>query len=87
MGIAARAAKAGSGKVVGVIPQCLMREEIAQKGLDELIVVETLHERKALMHERSDAFIALPGSIGTLDELFEVIEKLTDIDALAARLI
>jgi uncharacterized protein (TIGR00730 family) len=73
MGIAARAAKANGGEVVGIIPRCLMREEIAQKGLDELLVVETLHERKALMHERSDAFIALPGSIGTLDELFEAI--------------
>lgn len=73
MGIAARAAKAAGGEVVGVIPRCLMREEVAQAGLDELIVVETLHERKALMHERSDAFIALPGSIGTLDELFEAL--------------
>lgn len=73
MGIAARAAKAAGGSVVGVIPRTLMRDEIAQAGLDELIVVETLHERKALMHLRSDAFLALPGSIGTLDELFEAI--------------
>jgi hypothetical protein len=73
MGIAARAAKAAGGQVVGVIPRALMREEIAQVGLDELIVVETLHERKALMHRHSDAFIALPGSIGTLDELFEAL--------------
>jgi hypothetical protein len=73
MGIAARAAKAAGGEVVGVIPRCLMRDEIAQAGLDELHVVETLHERKALMHDRSQAFLALPGSIGTLDELFEAV--------------
>ncbi|MFC3713677.1 TIGR00730 family Rossman fold protein [Sphingoaurantiacus capsulatus] len=73
MGIAARAVKKAGGSVVGVIPRTLMRDEIAQQGLDELIVVETLHERKALMHLRSDAFLALPGSIGTLDELFEAL--------------
>lgn len=73
MGIAARAAKAAGGEVVGVIPRCLVRDEIPQKGLDEMIKVETFHERKALMHERSDAFVVLPGSIGTLDELFEAI--------------
>jgi uncharacterized protein (TIGR00730 family) len=71
MGVAARAAKAGGGRVVGVIPRLLMTTEIAQDGLDELHVVETLHERKALMHRLCDAIIALPGSIGTLDELFE----------------
>jgi uncharacterized protein (TIGR00730 family) len=73
MGVAARAAKAEGGRVIGVIPQCLMRDEIAQSGLDELLVVETLHARKALMHDRSQAFLALPGSIGTLDELFEAV--------------
>lgn len=71
MGMAARAAKASGGRVVGIIPRLLMTTEIAQDGLDELHVVETLHERKALMHRRADAIIALPGSIGTLDELFE----------------
>jgi uncharacterized protein (TIGR00730 family) len=71
MGMAARAAKADGGRVIGVIPRLLMTTEIAQDGLDELHVVETLHERKALMHRLSDAIIALPGSIGTLDELFE----------------
>src|SRR5690348_5293631 len=70
MGHAARAAKAGGGRVVGVIPRFLMREEIAQAGLDELHVVETLHARKALMHDHADAILALPGGIGTLDELF-----------------
>ena len=71
MGVAARACKAGGGRVIGIIPRLLMTTEIAQDGLDELHVVETLHERKALMHRLSDAIIALPGSIGTLDELFE----------------
>lgn len=73
MGIAARAATSKGGTVVGIIPRTLMRDEIAQQGLDELTVVETLHERKALMHLKSDAFLALPGSVGTLDELFEAI--------------
>ncbi|WP_372918890.1 TIGR00730 family Rossman fold protein [Sandarakinorhabdus sp.] len=71
MGVAARACMAGGGRVIGIIPRLLMTTEIAQDGLDELHVVETLHERKALMHKFSDAIIALPGSIGTLDELFE----------------
>ena len=70
---AARAALAGGGEVVGVIPRLLMREEVAQVGLAAMHVVETLHTRKALMHELCDAVVALPGSIGTLDELFESI--------------
>jgi hypothetical protein len=71
MGVAARTCKDGGGRVIGIIPRLLMTTEIAQDGLDELHVVETLHERKALMHRLSDAIIALPGSIGTLDEFFE----------------
>jgi hypothetical protein len=71
MGIAARAALAGGGQVIGIIPRLLMTSEIAQDGLTALHVVETLHERKAMMHRLADAIIALPGSIGTLDELFE----------------
>lgn len=71
MGVAARACKDGGGRVIGIIPRLLMTTEIAQDRLDELHVVETLHERKALMHRLSDAIIALPGSIGTLDEFFE----------------
>jgi hypothetical protein len=71
MGIAARACLAGGGQVIGIIPRLLMTAEIAQSGLTEMHVVETLHERKALMHMKSDAILALPGSIGTLDELFE----------------
>lgn len=73
MGIAARAALAAGGRVVGVIPRFLMTAEIAQVGLSELVVVETLHARKAEMHARADAILALPGSIGTLDELFEAM--------------
>ena len=73
MGEAARASLGGGGEVVGVIPRLLMREEVAQVGLNAMHVVETLHERKLLMHDLSDAFVALPGSIGTLDELFEAI--------------
>ncbi len=73
MGIAARSALAAGGRVVGIIPQALMTAEIAQSGLSEMIVVDTLHARKALMHARADAIVALPGSIGTLDELFESI--------------
>lgn len=73
MGLAARAAKAAGGRVEGVIPRFLMREEIAQVGLDELFVVPTLHDRKMRMHERADAIVALPGGIGTLDELFEAM--------------
>ncbi|KPF62670.1 hypothetical protein IP88_14305 [alpha proteobacterium AAP81b] len=71
MGVAARAAAAAGGHVVGIIPRFLMTEEIAQPDIGELLVVETLHARKAEMHARADAIIALPGSIGTLDELFE----------------
>ncbi len=72
MGIVADAALVAGGRVVGVIPRMLMRREIAHAGLAELVVTETMHERKARMAELSDAFIALPGSIGTLDELFEM---------------
>lgn len=71
MGLAARAALAAGGRVIGIIPRQLMTAEIAQDGLSTMHVTETLHERKALMHSLSDALIALPGSIGTLDELLE----------------
>jgi hypothetical protein len=72
MGTVADAALAGGAKVVGVIPQSLMQRELGHGGLTELHVVQTMHERKRLMAERSDAFLALPGGIGTLEELFEV---------------
>ncbi len=73
MGLAARAALAGGGRVVGILPECLAAQEAAQAGLSELVVTATLHERKAAMFARSDAIVVLPGGIGTLDELFEVM--------------
>jgi uncharacterized protein (TIGR00730 family) len=72
MGVLADAALDAGGTVIGVIPQRLVEHEIAHAGLTELHVVETMHERKALMGELSDAAIALPGGTGTLDELFEL---------------
>lgn len=72
MGVLADAALAAGGRVVGVIPQSLVDREVGHAGLTELHVVKTMHERKHLMAERADAFIALPGGIGTLEELFEV---------------
>jgi uncharacterized protein (TIGR00730 family) len=73
MGVVADAALAAGGKVVGVIPEALARWEVAHGGLTEIHVVQTMHERKALMADLSDAFIALPGGFGTLEELFEVL--------------
>ena len=72
MGEVAEAVLAAGGRVVGVIPDSLMRREVGHTGLTELHVVPTMHERKRLMAERADAFIALPGGIGTFEELFEV---------------
>ena len=71
MGAVADAALAASGAVLGVIPQALMDREVGHTGLTELQVVQTMHERKHVMAEQSDAFIALPGGIGTLEELYE----------------
>ncbi|HEY9293192.1 MAG TPA: TIGR00730 family Rossman fold protein [Microlunatus sp.] len=72
MGILADAALAAGGEVYGVIPQQLVDREIAHRGLTELYEVTDMHERKAKMTELADAFIALPGGAGTLEELFEV---------------
>ncbi len=72
MGAVADGALSVGGEVIGVIPRRLLESEIAHAGLSDLRVVETMHERKALMAERSDAVIALPGGTGTLDELFEL---------------
>src|SRR3954465_11307602 len=72
VGAVADAARAAGGEVVGVIPQAIFDLEIGHTGLDDLRVVGSMHERKALMAELSDAFIALPGGVGTLEELFEV---------------
>jgi len=71
MGALADAALAAGGRVIGVIPQMLLDREVGHSGLTELRVVRTLAERKAVMAELSDAFLALPGGIGTMDELFE----------------
>lgn len=71
MGELADAALNSGARVVGVIPRSLMQRELGHQGLAELHVVETMYQRKLLMAERSDAFIALPGGIGTLEELFE----------------
>ncbi len=72
MGTVADAALAAGGKVIGVIPKALVDKEQAHHGCTELHVVETMHERKQMMAEHADAFIALPGGIGTLEEFFEV---------------
>jgi hypothetical protein len=72
MGALADTALAAGARVVGVIPQALMDREVGHLGLTELHVVQTMHERKQLMATRADAFIALPGGIGTLEELYEV---------------
>ncbi len=72
MGVVADAALDGGASVVGVIPHSLMDRELGHVGLTELHVVDTMHQRKTLMAERSDAFLALPGGIGTFEELFEV---------------
>ena len=72
MGIVADAVLAKGGKVYGVIPQHLVNRELAHPGLTELFVVNNMHERKAKMAELADGFVALPGGIGTLEEIFEV---------------
>lgn len=71
MGVLADAALAAGGRVIGVIPAKLAEKELAHSGLSELHCVGSMHERKALMAQLSDAFVALPGGLGTLDELFE----------------
>lgn len=73
MAAVANAALQAGGRVIGVIPQVLVELEAAHQGLTELHITSTMHTRKAMMAERADAFIALPGGVGTLEELFEVI--------------
>ena len=72
MGIIADTVRNPGGEVIGVIPQNLVEREVAHPHLDDLRVVDSMHDRKALMAELSDGFIALPGGVGTLEELFEV---------------
>ena len=73
MGIAADAALAAGGEVIGVIPQQLVGWEVAHRGITRLEVVANMHERKARMFDLSDAFVAMPGGFGTLDEMFEML--------------
>ncbi|MFL5338765.1 MAG: TIGR00730 family Rossman fold protein [Gemmataceae bacterium] len=73
MGVLADAVLAAGGEVIGVIPGGLAEKELAHAGLTELHVVESMHARKALMAQRADAFIALPGGYGTADEFFEIL--------------
>ncbi len=72
MGAVARAARAGGAHTLGVIPAALLELEVGDRDADELVVVSDMRERKGLMDARSDAFLTLPGGIGTLEELFEV---------------
>jgi uncharacterized protein (TIGR00730 family) len=73
MGMLADACLAEGGRVIGVIPQALVDKEVAHFGLTELRVVSSMHERKAIMADLSDAFVALPGGYGTWEELFEML--------------
>ncbi len=73
MGTVADATLAGGGRVVGIIPHGLEKREVAHRGVTELVVVNSMHERKKQMAERADAFVALPGGYGTMEEIMEVI--------------
>lgn len=73
MGVVADAALQAGGRVVGVIPHALQLKELGHLGLSELHVVDTMHERKSRMTDLADAFIALPGGLGTFEEIFEII--------------
>lgn len=73
MGIVANAALAAGGEVIGIIPEHIRTHEVQHTGLTELHVVDSMHTRKSLMAEKADAFVALPGGFGTLEELFEVL--------------
>ncbi|MEM6885334.1 MAG: TIGR00730 family Rossman fold protein [Verrucomicrobiota bacterium] len=73
MGTIAHSVMDAGGEVTGVIPKVLLHQELGLKEVTELLVVESMHERKTIMAERADGFIAMPGGIGTLEELFEII--------------
>jgi len=81
MGRLARAVHAGGGRVVGVIPEFMRTKELAYDEADELVTVRTMRERKRLMEERADAFVALPGGWGTLEEIMEIL-TLRQLDVL-----
>jgi uncharacterized protein (TIGR00730 family) len=72
MGLVADAALQAGGEVIGVIPHALWAREVGHRGLTDLRIVETMHERKSMMSDLADAFIALPGGLGTLEEIFEI---------------
>jgi hypothetical protein len=76
MGVLADAALAAGGRVIGVIPRALVELEIAHGGLTELHIVDTMHQRKAMMHELADGFVVAPGGLGTLEEAFETLTGL-----------
>ena len=73
MGAVANAVLAGGGEVIGVIPNCLIDREVAHYKVSKLHIVETMHDRKRMMYDLSDAFLVLPGGMGTLDEMFEIL--------------
>jgi hypothetical protein len=73
MGLVADAVLAGGGRVVGIIPDHIQSLEVEHTGLSELVVVDSMHTRKRMMFDRSDAFVVLPGGLGTLDETFEIL--------------
>ncbi len=77
MGEIADSVLAHGGKAIGVIPQFLVEKELVHKGLSEVKIVESMHERKGMMAELADGFIALPGGFGTLEETVEVLDSLT----------
>ena len=72
MGVVAAAARIGGARTVGVIPRALVDREVADEGVDELLVTDTMRERKAVMEAHADAFLTLPGGIGTMEEMFEM---------------
>jgi uncharacterized protein (TIGR00730 family) len=73
MGVLADAVLRAGGQVIGVIPETLMAKEVGHRGLSDLRIVKTMHERKALMADLADGFVALPGGVGTFEEFFEVV--------------
>lgn len=73
MGVLADSVMNNGGEVVGVIPKNLFKKEVAHPGITELITVDGMHQRKSIMADRADTFLALPGGFGTLEELFEII--------------